>query len=50
MRYNGLVGDIGCLETALVELLGKVDFSVSGFEIGLEVELTLVLVNVIGFC
>ena len=35
---------LGCLGTALVELLGGVVFSVSGF----EVELTLVLVNVNG--
>ena len=40
---------LGCLGTALVELLGDVDFNVSGFEVGLEVELTLVLVNVKGF-
>ena len=32
-----------------MELLGEVDFSVSGFELGLEVELTLVLANVNGF-
>ena len=32
-----------------MELLGEVDFSVSGFEMGLEVELTLVLVKVNGF-
>ena len=40
---------LGCLGTALVELLGGVAFSVSGFEMDLEVELTLVLVNVNGF-
>ena len=40
---------LGCLGTALVELLeGEVDFNVSGFEVGLEVELTFVLVNVKG--
>ena len=32
-----------------MELLGEVDFSVSGFVMGLEVELTLVLINVNGF-
>ena len=32
-----------------MELLGGVVFSVSGFEMDLEVELTLVLVNVNGF-
>ena len=37
-------------QTALVELLGgEVDFSVDGFEMDLEVELTLELVNVKGF-
>ena len=41
---------LGCLGTALVELLGgEVDFSVDGFEMDLEVELTLELVNVKGF-
>ena len=41
---------LGCLGTALVELLGgEVDFNVvRGFEVHLEVELTLVLVNVKG--
>ena len=39
---------LDCLGTALVELLGGVVFSVSGFEMDLEVELTLVLVNVNG--
>ena len=32
-----------------MELLGRVDLSVSGFGLGLEVELTLELVNVNGF-
>ena len=32
-----------------MELLGGVGFSVSGFEMDLEVELTLVLVSVNGF-
>ena len=42
--------DLGCLGTALVEMLGgEVDFSVDGFEMDLEVELTLELVNVKGF-
>ena len=41
---------LGCLGTALVEMLGgEVDFSVDGFEMDLEVELTLELVNVKGF-
>ena len=41
---------LGCLGTALVELLGdEVDFRVDGFEMDLEVELTLELVNVKGF-
>ena len=42
---------LGCLGTALVELLGgEVDFKVvCGFEVGLVVEFTLVLVNVKGF-
>ena len=41
---------LGCLGTALVESLGgEVDFNVvSGFEVDLEFELTLVLVNVKG--
>ena len=41
---------LGCLGTALVELLGgDVDFNiVSGFEVDLEVELTLVVVKVKG--
>ena len=41
---------LGCLGTALVELLGgEVDFKVvSGFKVDLEVEFTLVLVNVKG--
>ena len=41
---------LGCLGTALVELLGgKAYFNtVSGFEVDLEVELTLVLVMVKG--
>ena len=40
--------DLGCLGTALVELLGgKVDFKVmDGFEVVLVDEFTLVLVNV----
>ena len=39
--------DLDCLGTALVELLGgEVDFSMDGFEMDLEVELTLELVNV----
>ena len=42
--------DLGCLGTALVELLGgKVDFKVmDGFEVDLEDEFTLLLVNVKG--
>ena len=41
---------LGCLGTALLEMLGgEVDFSVDGFEMDLEVELTLELVNVKGF-
>ena len=40
---------LGCLGTALAELLGEVLFSVSSFEMDLEVELTLVLINVNGF-
>ena len=42
--------DLGCLGTALVELLGgEVDFKVmDGFEVDLEDELTLLLVNVKG--
>ena len=50
MHYSGLLGGLGCLGTSLVELLGeKVDFNVvSGSEVDLEVELTLVLVNVKG--
>ena len=41
---------LGCLGTALVELQrGEMDFKVvSGFEVDLEVEFTLVLVNVTG--
>ena len=41
---------LGCLGTALVELLGgKVDFKVvGGFEVSLVVEFPLVLVNVKG--
>ena len=41
---------LGCLGTALVELLdGEVDFNaLNGFEVDLEVEFTLVLVNVKG--
>ena len=41
---------LGCLGTALVELLGgEADFKVvGGFEVGLVVEFTLVLVNVNG--
>ena len=41
---------LGCLETALVELLGgEVDFKVvGGFEVSLVVEFSLVLVNVKG--
>ena len=41
---------LGCLGTALVELLGEeVDFDVvSGFKVDLEVELTLACVNVNG--
>ena len=42
--------DLGCLGTALMEMLGgEVDFSVDGLEMDLEVELTLELVNVKGF-
>ena len=42
--------DLGCLGTALMEMLGgEVDFSVDGFEMDLEVELTLEMVNVKGF-
>ena len=41
---------LGCLGTALVEMLGgEVDFSVDGFEMDLEMELTLELINVKGF-
>ena len=42
--------DLGCLGTALVELLGgEVDFKVmDGFEVVLVDEFTLVLVNVKG--
>ena len=42
---------LGCFGTALVELLGgEVDFKVvGGFEVGLVVEFTLVLVNVKGW-
>ena len=42
--------DLGCLGTALVELLGgKVDFKVmDGFKVVLEDEFTLLLVNVKG--
>ena len=42
--------DLGCLGTALVELLGgEVDFIVmDGFEVDLEDEFTLLLVNVKG--
>ena len=40
---------LGCLGKALVELLGGVGFSVSGFEMDLEVELTLVLVSLNNF-
>ena len=40
---------LGCLGTALVGLLGgEVDFTVSGFVEGLEVEFTLTFVNVKG--
>ena len=50
VRYDGLVVDLDCLGTAWVEMLGgEVDFSVDGFEMDLEVELTLELVNVKGF-
>ena len=43
--------DLGCLGTALVELLGgEVDFKVmDGFEVDLVDEFTLVPVNVKGF-
>ena len=42
--------DLGCLGTALVELLGgEVDFKVmDGFEVDMEDEFTLSLVNVKG--
>ena len=42
--------DLGCLGTTLVELLGgEVDFKVmDGFEVDLEDEFTLLLVNVKG--
>ena len=41
--------DLGCLGTALVEVLGgEVDFDVDGFEMVLEPEFTLVLVKVKG--
>ena len=42
--------DLGCLGTALVELVGgEVDFKVmDGFEVDLEDEFTLLLVNVKG--
>ena len=50
VRYDGLDGGFRLLGTALVEMLGgDVDFSVDGFEMDLEVELTLELVNVKGF-
>ena len=40
---------LGCLGTALVELLGReVDFMVSGFVEDFEVEFTLAFVNVKG--
>ena len=39
---------LDCLGTALVELLGEMDFIVSGFEVGFEVQLTLLLTNVKG--
>ena len=43
MHYSGL---LGVFRTTLVELLGgEVGFNVSGFEVSLEAELTLVLVN-----
>ena len=48
MHYNDLVGGFRLLGAVLVELLGGVGFSVSGFEMDLEVELTLVLVSVNG--
>ena len=39
---------LGCLGTALVELLGGEVDVVSGFEVDLEVEVILALVNVKG--
>ena len=39
----------GCLGTALVELLCGMGFSVSGFEMDLEVELALVPLSLNGF-
>ena len=40
---------LGCLGTALVELLGgEMDFNVNGFVVYFEVEFTLALVNVNG--
>ena len=47
MTYSEFLGSLG---TALVELLdGEVDFKVvGGFEVGLVVEVLLVLVNVKG--
>ena len=50
MHYSGLLGGLGCLGTALVELLGgEVDFKVMDrFEVVLVDEFTLELVNVKG--
>ena len=46
MHYNDLVGGFRLSpRTALLELLGEVDFSVNGFGMDLEEELTLVLEN-----
>ena len=52
MHYSSLYLEVlGCLGTALMELLGgEVDFKVvGGFEMGVMVEFTLVLVNVKGW-
>ena len=50
MYYSGLLGGFRLFGDSLVELLGgEVDFNVvHGFEVDLEVEFTLVLVNVKG--
>ena len=49
VTYSGLSGGLGCLGTALVEVLGgEVDLEVDGFEVTLEPEFTWVLVKVKG--